>query len=281
MLHTSSALAEDDEYTQAKPIKVWIYDSKECSRQTKNMNRLLDLWRSGKATPADISIAVPRPDGTVYAPFGDGLPYYTYKMHLLNTIETFGDIYYYGCPKEGVSASKSAAMEMYERAAIKHVPSAQFKLGRMQYEGDGVEKQEEIGLAWITSAAIEGSADAAQFLASINKNTPKPISPNSYAAAALEAKAIHEGLKQADRAKLVSDLASLSVNFATGYLTGIATQPTTNVPKVAKQPSSTTTPKATKPMLTMTQPTYCNYYVTTYSSEYSDTVSATVSKFCH
>lgn len=176
------------------------------------MNRLFKSWESGKILRPDIAMPpIRRPDGSLYDPYQGRLFYYTYKTHQLSMIETFGDIYYNGCQKAGIVSDKNTALEMYARAALNHVPSAQFKLGKMWYDGDGVEKNETTGLLWITSAALEGSTPAAQFLLSINEEAPNPISPNSYAVAALEAKSIHEGLKQAERVRLVSDLANLGV----------------------------------------------------------------------
>jgi TPR repeat protein len=102
----------------------------------------------------------------------------------------------------------------YQAAAVAHVREAQWKLGKMLFEGDGVPKNTDAGLAWLTSAAIEGSTEAASYLHARGEPVPPRIYPNSYTIAAERAHQELEAAQTAQRQQAVRDLASLLVTVA-------------------------------------------------------------------
>ena len=94
--------------------------------------------------------------------------------------DIFGDIYYNGCKKANVSAQKKLAAQWYRYGAIGHVKESQYKLGKMLYEGDGIEKDKDSALEWLASAAAEGSVHARQYLNSLGVEAPNAIHPNTF-----------------------------------------------------------------------------------------------------
>lgn len=94
--------------------------------------------------------------------------------------DTLGDVYYHGCPSANLNPSRSMAAMWYEYAALGHVAEAQYKFGRMLFQGDGIPENKELGIQWLTSAAIEGNRDARQFLQGLGQEAPPEIGPNTY-----------------------------------------------------------------------------------------------------
>src|SRR5690606_7231166 len=113
--------------------------------------------------------------------------YYMYRQMVMPFWEFTGDMYYNGCPKGGLAIDKATAAQWYQSAAMEFVPTAQYKLGRMMLEGDGIPVNTEGGRAWMTSAALEGSAEAARYLENAGLPVPQPINPTSYTIAARQA----------------------------------------------------------------------------------------------
>ena len=72
-----------------------------------------------------------------------------------------GLMYYNG---EGIKQDYSRAAVLFEKAAEQGDASAQFFLGAMYYNGDGVEQNYEKAAEWYTKAAEQGDADAQCFL---------------------------------------------------------------------------------------------------------------------
>ncbi|NEZ02810.1 sel1 repeat family protein [Wenzhouxiangella sp. XN201] len=118
---------------------------------------------------------------------------FPFAPHIMN-YDLMGDIYYYGCKAEKQSALDKAwsgdrsgtqpnfekAAKHYEFAAIGHVPRSQYRFGRMLLAGQGIEKDESMGIQWITSAAIEGHNEARRFMRSLGLSVPEEISPNTF-----------------------------------------------------------------------------------------------------
>ena len=192
------------------------------------------------------------------------------------TYDLLGDIYYGGCAAAGVTADKAAAIIWYQYAAVKHLPEAQWKLGRMLYEGDGVAKDVSMGLSWLTSAAIEGSPEAAEFLRAHNEPVPAPITPDTYEILAQQAKNDLQEARAAQRAKAVQDLASLIVGVAAVYVEAKAINAATtwHAPPTVYSPYVRDLPQPS-----MTRPVYCTYYAT--ANSMGDTVFARVNAFCN
>ena len=94
--------------------------------------------------------------------------------------DIFGDIYYNGCKGANVSKQKKRAAQWYRYGAIGHVKESQYKLGKMLYEGNGIEKDKNSGLEWLASAAAEGSVPARQYLTSLGVEAPNAFHPNTF-----------------------------------------------------------------------------------------------------
>jgi len=171
--------------------------------------------------------------------------------------DLLGDVYYHGCASANLAPDKVAAAYWYQAAAVAHVPEAQWKLGRMLFEGDGVPKNTDAGLAWLTSATIEGSTEAAGYLRSHGEPVPPRIYPNSYAIAAEHAHQKLEAAQTAQRQQVVRDLASLLVTVGAAYAgayvgaTAAAQSQPAYSPNVSHMPD-----------LRMTRPSFCSTYAT-------------------
>jgi len=216
-------------------------------------------------------------------PGGPGAPWRDYnpKMLGIRGNDMLGDIYYRGCAAANLPPDKEQAAIWYQYGALDHLPESQWKLGKMFYEGDGIPKDEKAGLTWLTSAAIEGEAEASKYLERIGALVPRMVVPNSYTSAAMAAKGQLEAAQTAERAKVVQDLSGLLYAVTTMYAAGQAsraTQPRINAQPVSK-PVTPVVPAHEPPK--MTTPVYCNYYSSAYASEVTNTVTVTVSQFCN
>lgn len=132
--------------------------------------------------------------------------------------DLLGDVYYRGCGAANLAPDKIAAAVWYQNAAVVHLPESQWKLGKMFYEGDGIPQNKEVGITWITSAAIEGSPEAVKYLSSKGEPVPQPVFPNSYMVAAEQSKNKHQAAAVAERARVVRDLANVLVTVGTAYV---------------------------------------------------------------
>lgn len=232
--------AQEADYMRPHPTARWTVDQSKCAKQYKNMGTVLEFY-AGKPRQFD-SIAQDRHD------------YFAFKTQYFAMRESFGDLFYFGCKKAEKASDKATAFQMYEHAAANHVPSAQFKLGRMLIDGDGIPQNREAGMAWISAAAIEGSAEASAYLSKIGINPPDPIWPNSYAQASVEAKEIYDGFWRVERAKIVSDLTRLAIGAATSYAIANASVSTPQNIKQQRVPQNAwQIPQVTS----MRRPTYC------------------------
>ena len=239
------------------PVARFTYDQATCHKRIKNMNSMIKYWSPGTLNPPN---------------------YYMYKQMVMPFWEFTGDMYYNGCPKGELTIDKVTAAQWYQSAAMEFVPTAQYKLGRMMLEGDGVPVNVEGGRAWMTSAALEGSPEAALYLANAGLPVPQPINPTSYTIAARQAKAELEAGQARDRAAIVRDLSHLVVNVASAYIAANASSPVAPVVKRAPPPA-TATPAYNAP--TMRRPSFCNSYATVTSSSVSNTAWVNVSTFCN
>lgn len=239
------------------PVARFTYDSATCHKRVKNMRDMIKYWSPGAVNPPN---------------------YYMYKQMAIPFWEFTGDMYYNGCPKGDLPIDKVTAAQWYQSAAIEFVPTAQYKLGRMMLEGDGVAVNIEGGRAWMTSAALEGSSEAARYLANAGLPVPQPINPTSYTIAARQAKAELEAGQARDRAAIVSDLSHLVVNVASAYLAASAVSPV--APAVRRAPAPTTTTPAF-PAPTMRRPVFCRSYGAITPSAATDSAWINVSTFCN
>ncbi|WP_448245071.1 tetratricopeptide repeat protein [Pseudoxanthomonas mexicana] len=239
------------------PVARFSYDHATCHKRVKNMHSMIKHWSPGAVSPPN---------------------YYMYKQMVMPFWEFTGDMYYNGCPKGGLAADKIVAAQWYQSAAMEFVPTAQYKLGRMMLEGDGIPANLEGGRAWMTSAALEGSSEAARYLANAGLPIPQPINPASYTIAARQAKAELEAGQARDRAAIVGDLSRLVVNVASAYVAASVASPV--APVVKRAP----TPIAAAPVYSvpaMRRPVFCNTYGTVTPSAVTDTAWVNVSTFCN
>lgn len=277
MTFSGFTFAANEDFLRPKPTARWTIDSNKCAAQFKRMEKILGYWASGKAIATDVH---DRPDQNYWA---GGLPFWAYKNQAITMRESFGDLYFFGCAKAGRLPDKQAAFAMYERSAVNHSPSAQFKLGKMLRDGDGVPKNEDAGLAWISSAALEGSIDASSYLTQNGIDAPQPIWPNSYALAAMEAKAVFDGKRSAERAEIVRDLGNLAIGATAAYLTFRAEALRTGVTTPAKKMPKTSysSPPLTFRPIIMKRPVYCHYQGNIRNPSGGNTAYFYVTKFCN
>jgi TPR repeat protein len=64
------------------------------------------------------------------------------------------------------------AFGLYLEAARQNDPDAQFRVGKMYFEGKGTEENQEEGLTWFKVAASNGNKWAAEIIAKINGKVP-------------------------------------------------------------------------------------------------------------
>lgn len=181
--------------------------------------------------------------------------------------DLLGDLYYRGCEKAQIRPDKMAAFTWYQNAAIAHLPESQYKVGRMLFEGDGVPKDEEKGVQWLTSAALEGSKDAAQYLTRISEEVPRPISPNSYSYSSQVALQQRSNQRAEQRRAIIQDLGNIVITGA--MIAGSA--------YLASSVSSRHAPTPTT--VSRYRPVYCQYRGNV-NSFYRGNVSIRISQFC-
>lgn len=144
--------------------------------------------------------------------------------------DLLGDLYYRGCESANLSPDKGLAAYWYLNAANGHVPEAQFKLGKMMYEGDGIEKNEESGMEWITSAALEQNSDARAFLLSKGLPVPSTSGPNTYDKIQQELRRQKKQQNAEYWSGFFDDLLGVVVLAGATYLTLKATMPNQYLP---------------------------------------------------
>ena len=137
----------------------------------------------------------------------------------------------------------------YEAAAIRHYAPAQWKFGRMLFEGDGIPQDTERGASWLSLAALEGSDEASMYLASKGMPVPQPLPKTTF-------QAMHEHAERAwdDRNRrywsgILQDSTDLLISAAAIY---VHTQSQASANSANR--STRTTP--TKPITPSVQPTY-------------------------
>lgn len=227
---------------------------RRCATTFKRMQSFVKYWG-------------PRPDlysnYVMYSPRNVGFRGY----------DLLGDIYYHGCVRADLAPDKAAAVTWYQNAAIAHVPESQWKLGQMLYLGDGIEQDQKRGLSWITSAAIEGSSDAASFLRSIGEEPPHVMSPNTYETATMAARQQLSAQRAAQWREVTQDLGNLVVAGATLAATAY----------VGQHSYSVQTPASYAPTPTRVnrfRPVYCEYTANA-NLFYPNSVNVRITEMCY
>lgn len=224
-----------------------LSDPKRCQRAVRNKANYLKYW------PSNYSV-----EPIAYAP----------KAHVFHTYEAFGDLSYSGCPAAAMLPNKMDAAIWYERAAVGHLAVAQFKLGRMLYEGDGIQEDRELGLQWLTSAALEKSESARQYLVHLGVDIQPSAGPTTYQQMEQE----YRNMAAAQRQAAFSDAVNFVAAVATVYLEAqVAQNPAPSVQRQA--PVQYVRPR----------PTYCttSSFATVTSTDSLAIINATRQTFCN
>lgn len=185
-------------------------------------------------------------------------------------VDLYGDLFYEGCPQEGIVQNKVRAAEIFEWNAVGHSPYSQFRFGQMLFEGDGIAQNEEKGLQWLTSAAMEGSELSRDYLENIGVEPPPPLSKPTWMHLEEYWKKVGENAWR----EFAADMLGV-VTYAAVIYAGAKSQAVTHG-TVSQEPSR----------LIHTQrfrPAFCqisgNYTVT--GTEYSAYVNGTFNTFCY
>lgn len=170
-----------------------ISDPRRCARAARNMEAYLRHW----------------PPNMVVTPIA-----YAPRVHAFLTYESFGDLSYRGCASAGLAPDRLAAAEWYERSAVGHLASAQFKLGRMLYDGDGIGRDSEWGQRWLISAALEGNDSARQYLGGLGIEVRANPGPTTYMRLEQE----FRSMAAAERQQMFADTVRVAGVIASAYL---------------------------------------------------------------
>jgi len=226
---------------------------KRCATTLKRMQSFVKYWS---------------PNSDIYANY----MMYNPKKVGFRGYDLLGDIYFRGCASANLQPDKLAALTWYQHAAVAHLPESQWKLGRMLYLGDGVHEDKNRGLQWLTSAALEGSPDAANFLRSIGQEAPAPITPNTYTSAAMAVKQQLDATRAAQWRIVTQNLGELLVTTVT-----IAASAYAGAAAYSKNRAGHDV--ATPTQVTRFRPIYCHYTATA-NSYFSNSVNVRVTQMC-
>ncbi|WP_284448674.1 hypothetical protein [Pseudoxanthomonas mexicana] len=214
------------------------------------------------------------------------------KNGSLVQMDFYGDLFYRGCTPAGLGSRKDVAVAYYEAAAIRHYAPAQWKFGRMLFEGDGIPQDTERGASWLSLAALEGSDEASMYLASKGMPVPQPLPKTTF-------QAMHEHAERAwdDRNRrywsgILQDSTDLLISAAAIYVhtqsqasANSANRSTRTTPTKPITPSVQPTYKkqntsAYTQVRMLTKPTYC-YAYDAGSFDSGSTLYLRLSVFCH
>ena len=82
------------------------------------------------------------------------------------------------CNGQGVDVNYKKAFKWYEKAAKQGDADAQYNLGRMHYQGHGVDQSDSMALRWYRKAATQGHEEAQARIISILEKHRKGGSGN-------------------------------------------------------------------------------------------------------
>ena len=143
----------------------------KCKSTLKKQERFLKYWRPENSLATNLVL---------------------YRTGAIYEYEIRGDIYLSGCAKANLGADASEAAYWYLIGANFHVPSSQYKLGRLLYEGNGFPKDEAAGIDWLTSAALENNSDAKIYLSNLGIDVPKVQATSTFETLRAEAIRLHK-----------------------------------------------------------------------------------------
>lgn len=200
--------------------------------------------------------------------------------HILN-YDLLGDIYYRGCESAGIERDFVMAAKHYEFAALGHVAASQRKLGKMLLEGEGIQADKDMGIKWLTSAALEGDQAARSQLSDLGLEIPAPTAPNTFAEMARHERSLKQGYARTMQARAqqrrqnVGQLFSVAI-VAVGAYYALESQP---APRTAQRARNKYQPVTVQ----RTRPVFCtsNIDISAFGGSYSGYASGTVSTFCN
>lgn len=185
--------------------------------------------------------------------------------------DLLGDIYFNGCDGANLRPNKGVAAYWYLNAANAHVAEAQYKLGKMMYEGDGVTKDEAAGMDWLMSAALEKNGDAIAYLSRLGISVPYSSGPNTYERIQAELRRQHKQQNAAYWSGFFSDLLGVALLAGATYLAIEASAPTYYTPR----PTSSSQNQF---QVYRYKPVWCNSSFTARAS--GNVVRGTITTFC-
>ena len=200
--------------------------------------------------------------------------------HILN-YDFLGDVHYYGCRRAGVQPDPILAAKFYEFAAIGHVARSQYRLGRMMVEGNGIQRNEEMGVMWLTSAALEGDRDARDYLTALGVEVPPAILPNTFARLAQHERALEQNYelvmqqRAQQRRQNIGEFFTVAIAALGAFY--IADAALASVPTQAPAGATRTS------QVRRSQPVFCqsNINMLATSNQFSTYATGTVNTFCH
>lgn len=229
------------------------FSSSNCSAQWRHVRGIKKYWFPGSVIPPN---------------------YIMYKNHIIEAWQIIGDIYYSGCPSANIAQNKETAFFWYQSAALTHVSSAQYRIGMMLLNGNGVPADRKRAIDWLSSAAIEGSSEARSYLESIGMTPPPAISPNSYQTyQELARQGLIKG-QERDRAAVMHDLGGLAVNTVQLVSEAILLY---SVSQGIQNNAQVAVPRVK--YVERTRPVYCSVY--SRANELFNTVTINANVFCH
>lgn len=197
-----------------------------------------------------------------------------YRTAAIYEYEIRGDIYFSGCAKADLEADASEAAYWYLVGANFHVPSSQFKLGKMLYEGDGIPKDEPAGIDWLTSAALENNSEAKSYLSNLGIDVPKVQTTSTFDTLRAEAIRLHKQ-NLADTWNTVLELTVLAAS------TYVVVQ-SANPPSVQAR-NSTLNSSQGSTKIQRFKPTWCTSSLMGSANSFAGytSISGTVNTFCN
>jgi TPR repeat protein len=197
---------------------------------------------------------------------------YTLKNDAIKAYDLRADLSYYGCAGAGLQPDKVEAAKWYLFAANLHVPEAQFKLGKMMVDGDGIPKDEAAGMEWIVSAALEQDSIARDYLKQRNIAVPTVSGPNTYE----RIKDYYRQNEKQKRAEFWSDLGGFALNVVTLAAVSYAVVDTHQAPSFSSQTAPST---ANSPTIYRYRPAWCTSNVVATGG--FNVLTGTVTTFCN
>lgn len=202
-----------------------------------------------------------------WAPGGQ-IYYIHYRDNLLHAWEAIGDTYFQGCSEAGIPPDANRALSWYQAAANVHVASAQYKLGKMIYEGQGTGVDRKLGTSWLVSGAIEGSSDARSYLPTLGVEVPPAISPTSYEIYREAARQDLVNAQGEERSRIMRDLGGMASQAVQLLAVGV----------IAGASASAIQPQQTYTIINTKRPVYCTAFLN--AQQFGATVLANVSAMC-